>query len=120
MFKMLIKLPKVGPTTALNICGEITLKDLYEMVTTKNLDKFKGIKGVGPKVATQIIQNLENKGLIKPIQEEEIEAYKNVNYVKEALKSLGFLEKQFKEHLKDIKEEDSLEDSIRSIIQKIK
>ena len=30
MFKMLIKLPKVGPTTALNICGEITLKDLYE------------------------------------------------------------------------------------------
>lgn len=120
MFKMLIKLPKIGPTTALNICGEITLKDLYEMVTTKNLDKFKGIKGVGPKVATQIIQNLENKGLIKPIEEKEIETYKNVNYVKEALKSLGFLEKQFKEYLKDIKEEDSLEDSIRSIIQKIK
>ena len=40
--------------------------------------------------------------------------------LKIALMILGFLEKQFKEHLKDIKEEDSLEDSIRSIIQKIK
>ncbi len=120
MFKMLIKLPKIGPTTALNVCGELTLKDLHEMVTTKNLDKFKGIKGVGPKVALQIIQNLENKGLILPIKDEELKDYKNINFVKEALKGLGFQEKQFKDFLMDIKEEDAIEDSIRTILQKIK
>lgn len=120
LFKMLIKLPKVGPVTALNICGELSLKDLHEMVTSKNLDKFKGIKGVGPKVALQIIQNLENKGLILPILDDEVENYKNTTYVKEALKGLGFDEKQFKEFLKDIKDEDSIEDSIRAIILKIK
>ena len=52
--------------------------------------------------------------------EYEKEAYKKENELfYEFLKSCN-AEKQFKEYLKDIKEEDSLEDSIRSIIQKIK
>lgn len=120
LFKMLIKIPKVGHTTALNICSELTIQDLYEIITNKDLTKFKKIKGLGAKSAFNIVMHLENKKIILPIENEEIINYSKKNIVIEGLKNLGFIEKQYKELLNILEEQLSVEDNIKKIILKIK
>lgn len=120
LFKMLIKIPKVGHTTALNICGELTIQDLYEIVTNKDLNKFKQIKGLGSKSASNIVMHLEAKKIILPIKEDEVINYSKKKTVIEGLKNLGFVEKQFKDLLVLLDESLSIEENIKKIILKIK
>lgn len=120
LFKLLTKVPKVGHSTALSICGEISIKDLYEIITTKDISKMKKIKGLGEKTCLNIVSYLQNSKLIIPIQQIEIESYKELDTIKSALQNLGFVEKQYKHLLKEINVKDNVEDNIKYIIKKIK
>lgn len=120
LFKLLTKVPKVGNTTALNICGEISIKDLYDIVTTKDIQKMKKVKGLGEKTCLNIISYLQNNKLILPITNEEVTCYKEIDTIKSGLNNLGFVEKQYKEFLKEIDCNLSIEENIKLIIKKIK
>lgn len=120
LFKLLTKVPKVGYSTALNICGEISIKDLYDIVSSKDISKMKKIKGLGEKTCLNIVSYLQNNKIILPIKDEEISCYQEIETIKSGLNSLGFSEKQYKNLLKEIDCNLSIEDNIKNIIKKIK
>lgn len=120
LFKTLIKVPKVGHTTALSITGEFSYKDLYEIVTNKDAKELSKVKGLGLKSATNIISHLENNDIITPIKEDELKDDNFINSIKKALETLGFSLKDYKDLLSNINKDLTLEENVKNIIKGIK
>lgn len=119
LFKILTRVPRVGSTTAMSVCGNLSMKDLYEMITTKDLSKAKGIKGLGEKTILNIITYLENNKILIPIEDSEAKVYSKKNVIITCLIELGFKENQFKDILNQIDENISIEDNVTKLIKLI-
>ncbi len=96
MFKLLINVNGVGPSTARMVLSTLTSKEFHEAVITDNVNVIKSVKGIGPKSAQRIIIELKDK-LDKNLDINNL-SFKLDNKIKEealnALEVLGFSKKQ--------------------------
>ncbi|MFV0531146.1 MAG: Holliday junction branch migration protein RuvA [Flavobacteriales bacterium] len=96
MFKLLINVNGVGPSTARMVLSTLTSKEFQEAVITNDVNVIKSVKGIGPKSAQRIIIELKDKlnkdldvnNLSLPIENKIKEEALN------ALEILGFTKKQ--------------------------
>jgi len=59
LFKQLIKLPKIGCSTAITIMSGLTEQEILKGITDKDVKLFGAIKGIGPKTAKTIVEDFK-------------------------------------------------------------
>ena len=92
-FLLLLRVPRVGPQVALAILSQYPPAILMQYIRQKDDKALSRIKGVGPKLAQQIILELSGK---LPAGEAVAPAYQEA---RSALLSLGFSAKEADERL---------------------
>lgn len=114
LFRQLLKVPGVGPKTALLVIDSATLSDINEAILEGDITFFTRVKGLGKKAAQKIILELKNT-LVELEQSDE--AHRDIY---EALTSLRFSRSEIsaaiKEHdLSNLKSEEA----IRLVLQSL-
>ncbi|MHC4839353.1 MAG: Holliday junction branch migration protein RuvA [Planctomycetota bacterium] len=61
LFKALITVKGIGPTTAINILCVVDPPELIQLIATSDVGGLKKFKGVGPKSAERIVTELRDK-----------------------------------------------------------
>ncbi len=95
-FELLITIPGIGPKSALTILGVSSVDALSSAVATGDTAYLTKISGIGRKTAEKIV--LELRG--KTGSESESAHFKEESDVMEALKSLGYNEREIRDVLK--------------------
>ena len=110
-FEMLITISGIGPKTALGILNVATVETLISAISSKDTSYLTKVSGIGQKNAEKIILELKNK--ITDIDTGNLNIKGDVDVI-EALKTLGYSNKQSVEALKKV------DKSITDIGEKIK
>jgi len=96
LFRSLISVSGVGPTTAQIILSTYTTEEIINHITTADVKAIQGVKGIGAKTAQRIIIDLKDK-VAKGIPTSDLLFDKIDNTIKEealsALLALGFAKK---------------------------
>ena len=96
LFRSLISVSGVGPTTAQIILSTYTTEEIINHITTADVNSIQSVKGIGAKTAQRIIIDLKDK-VAKGIPTSDILFDKIDNTIKEealsALLALGFAKK---------------------------
>ncbi|MEE9312871.1 MAG: Holliday junction branch migration protein RuvA [Planctomycetota bacterium] len=61
LFKALITVKGIGPTTAINILCVVNPPEMIQLISTSDVAGLKRFKGVGPKSAERIVTELRDK-----------------------------------------------------------
>lgn len=106
-FKKLISVSGVGSKVALGIISNISVEDMCTAIITENVLALKAIPGIGPKMASKIIFELKDK----IANEDVITVSKSKNTVAineaiNAMKVLGYSEKELSNCIGDMDLED--------------
>ncbi len=124
MFKLLVNVNGVGPSTARMILSTLTPREFQEAVVTNQVDTIKSVKGIGPKSAQRIIIELKDK-LNKDLDINNL-SIPTENKIKEealnALEVLGFTKKQVEKVIDGFLKENpaiSVEELIKQTLKKI-
>jgi holliday junction DNA helicase RuvA len=67
IFRQLLKVPGVGPKTALSVIESSPLDSVKNAIITSDLSFFTSVKGVGKKAAQKIILELKNELIDDPV-----------------------------------------------------
>ncbi|MFV0237281.1 MAG: Holliday junction branch migration protein RuvA [Flavobacteriales bacterium] len=124
MFKLLVNVNGVGPSTARMVLSTLTPKEFQEAVITDDLNVIKSVKGIGPKSAQRIIIELKDK-LDKNLDINNI-SLPAENKIKEealnALEVLGFHKRQVEKIIEGFLKMNStisVEELIKQTLKKI-
>ncbi len=98
-FEMLITISGIGPKTALGILNVATVEILISAISSKDTSYLTKVSGIGQKNAEKIILELKNK--ITDIDTDNLNIKGDVDVI-EALKTLGYSNKQSVEALKKV------------------
>ena len=98
-FEMLITISGIGPKTALGILNVATVEILTSAISTKDTSYLTKVSGIGQKNAEKIILELKNK--ITNIDSNNSNVKNDIDVI-EALKTLGYSNKQSVEALKKV------------------
>jgi Holliday junction DNA helicase RuvA len=104
LFELLITISGIGPKTALGIMNISSPQTLRRAVSSGDLAYLTKVSGIGRKLAEKIILELREK--LSAYGEEEHQDLKGETDALEALKSLGYSERDARESLKKIAGED--------------
>ena len=115
-FLMLISVQGIGPKTALSILKGSNPSRLIDAIRNGEVSYIENIKGVSNKLALQIVIELRGKLETLRIKEESVKHLK----IKQALKALGFKNKEIEPVLSNIdltnlSEELALKEALRSL-----
>lgn len=99
LFELLLTVSGVGPKSALAILGVAGIKSIEEAVTTRDTSSLTKISGIGKKIAEKIVVELSGKLASDRRGEKSVD--ENVD-VFEALKSLGYRERDIQETIKKL------------------
>ena len=113
MFKKLINVNGIGPKTATSILSNIDPNTLSYLIKQKDIKTLKKYPGIGNK-AEAIVISLYSK--IKDSFKVDLFRYKNVF---EALKSLGYKEKNVSDIIYSLKDGLSDEEALKEAIRRI-
>ena len=96
-FEKLLRVPGIGPKSALSVLSAAPLDILSNAIRSENLGYLTKISGIGKKTAEKIILELKDKTLTEStlILGDELDAL-------EALKALGYSQEEAREALKKI------------------
>jgi Holliday junction DNA helicase RuvA len=101
IFELLITVSGVGPKSGLAILSVAGAKAIEQAVSTGNTSSLVKISGIGKKTAEKIVLELSGKistGESGSISNDDIDVF-------EALKSLGYREREIQEIIKDMPED---------------
>jgi Holliday junction DNA helicase RuvA len=101
IFELLITVSGIGPKSALGIIGVAGMKAIEEAVSTGDTSSLTKISGVGKKTAEKIV--LELSGKLKSSSKRGRGSSEDID-VFEALKSLGYRERDIQETIKNLPE----------------
>ena len=121
LFKMLISVSGVGSNTARMMLSSLTADELREAIISSDVNKIKGVKGIGLKTAQRIILELKDKVVKGSGNNPVISAITAENTIREeamsALVLLGFSKQTVEKTLGSlIKSEPDI--SLESLIKK--
>lgn len=117
LFNKLISVKGIGPKTALGALREISVESFLEAIYLNDTKRLTKLPGIGPKAAMQIILDL--KGTLKFDTAKKLN--KNKEEAREALKALGFKNKDVVDVLSSIENENlSSEIYIKEALKKFK
>ncbi len=103
-FELLISISGIGPKSALSILNITTLESLRQAVSSEDTTHLTRISGIGRKTAERIV--IELRGKLDGFEfEVDIPSFKEEVDVLEALKSLGYSQKESQDALKSIPKE---------------
>lgn len=116
LFKLLLSVSGVGPTTALAICN-LGASKITEAVQQANVSFFTKAPRVGKKLGQKIIIELTSKlGSLKELDLQPLSSAQSE--AQEALLSLGFSEVHISETLRDLPEEiTTVEAMVKYVLQ---
>lgn len=99
VFELLITVSGVGPKSALAILGVAGVKSIENAVSSKDTSFLTKVSGVGKKTAEKIVLELDGKLVASTesggSRNEDVDVY-------EALKSLGYRERDIQETIKNL------------------
>jgi Holliday junction DNA helicase RuvA len=98
-FELLISISGIGPKTALGILNVSSVGNIRKAVSTGDTSHLTKVSGIGKKLADKIV--LELKGKFGAEERDNISLRDEVDAV-EALKALGFNQREAREALKDV------------------
>ncbi|WP_369048015.1 Holliday junction branch migration protein RuvA [Tenacibaculum sp. UWU-22] len=96
IFKLLISVSGVGPTTARTMLSSMTGDEIQQAIASENVAVIQSAKGIGAKTAQRVIVDLKDK-ILKTFAIDEVSAVKSNTNKEEALSALevlGFNKKQ--------------------------
>ena len=102
-FEMLIGISGIGPKSAMSILSAAPIETLRAAVSSGDPTHLTSISGIGKKNAEKIV--LELKGKLVFTSDEMTGVMKDESDVVEALKSLGYSQKEARDALKRIPKE---------------
>lgn len=122
LFVSLLSVRGVGPRAALKILSETHYQAFIRAVREKDLDFLKRIKGVGPKMAQQILLDLKSKIENLSFSTESVDGLASSHIRQsalEALKVLQYREKEAGKILDSILQSDSVEtpETVEELVQ---
>lgn len=94
LFRQLLKVPGIGPKTALSITESAPLDNLRTAIVAGDLTFFTSVKGVGKKAAQKIILELKNQLVDDP------QASSSHRHIYEALSALRFTNQEISQAIK--------------------
>ena len=90
IFKQLISISGIGPSTARTILSSISPKEIQDAVWSEDVERIKSIKGIGLKTAQRLIIELKDK--VELFDKKDIDlSGENVDIKQEALLALSVL-----------------------------
>lgn len=115
LFIKLISVSGIGPKGALSILGSVDIQGFVSAIERED-DKFlTSFSGVGKKTARQIILDLKGKlnfsfSIVPDSEDSEKDKldYKVIDEAQEALKSLGYTDKEIKSVIPELKKQTNL------------
>ena len=96
VFRLLISVSGVGPSTARTMLSSMTSKEIQQAIASGNVAVIQSAKGIGAKTAQRIIVDLKDK-ILKTFDMDEVsvsESNTNKEEALSALEVLGFTKKQ--------------------------
>ena len=96
VFKLLISVSGVGPSTARTMLSSMTTEDIQQAIASENVRVIQSVKGIGAKTAQRVIVDLKDK-MLKTFDLDEVSIAKDNTNKEEALSALevlGFARKQ--------------------------
>jgi Holliday junction DNA helicase RuvA len=95
IFKLLISVSGVGPSTAMIMLSSMNTEEIQISIASENVEKIKSVKGIGVKTAQRVIVDLKDKILKTYDITEELSLSNNTikNEALSALEVLGFTRK---------------------------
>jgi Holliday junction DNA helicase RuvA len=99
-FKLLISISGIGPKTALGILSATTISTIRRSVVKNDTGYLTKISGIGKKLAEKLVHELKDK--IEAGAEDGAGPLQDESDVLEALKSLGYQEREIREVLKKL------------------
>lgn len=104
-FELLITISGIGPRSALNILNIVSPKTLRQAVSSGDTSYLTKVSGIGKKIAEKIV--IELKGKFEAEEGEQAgEHLRGDSDALEALRSLGYSEREVREVLKKIPEDE--------------
>lgn len=102
-FEMLISISGIGPKTAISILSIANIPTLKKAVIAGDPTYLTKVSGIGKRNAEKIVMELKNKLVIS--EEEEQDALRDEGDSLEALKAIGYGEKEARDALKKVPED---------------
>jgi holliday junction DNA helicase RuvA len=102
MFEHLIKLPKIGPKTAIQILSQVDLPTLKKAVQTNDPSYLSKMSGIGKKSAEKIVAGLSDIFDADDYIDTDVSENTTDTDVIEALLTLGYSERDAREAVKKI------------------
>ncbi|MEI8338042.1 MAG: Holliday junction branch migration protein RuvA [bacterium] len=96
-FNLLLGISGIGPKSALNILNVATISDLKKAVSSSDTSHLIKVSGLSKKIAEKIVLELKGK-----FSDDETVSLKSEVEAIEALKALGYTQKEAREALKSI------------------
>jgi Holliday junction DNA helicase RuvA len=96
IFKLLISVSGVGPSTAITMLSSMNSEEIQHAIASEDVEKIKSVKGIGIKTAQRVIVDLKDKILKTYDISEELSISNNTikNEALSALEVLGFTRKK--------------------------
>ena len=96
IFKLLISVSGVGPSTAITMLSSMNTNEIQHAIASEDVEKIKSVKGIGIKTAQRVIVDLQDKILKTYDLSEELSIPNNTikNEALSALEVLGFTRKK--------------------------
>lgn len=117
MFRELIKVNGVGPKVALAILSHLSVVELKNCIDNEDDVTLAKTPGIGKKTSQKLIIELKSKIEKLSFGDDDNITTNNSSQAKEALKALGFKDKECEKLLKDADDNLSTEELIRFALQ---
>lgn len=122
LFKLLITVNGVGPSTARMVLSSFSPDDITSAIISGNVSLLKSVKGVGPKTAQRIVIDLQDKMGKVSLQTgggmKQSGSYQSFEEALKALQALGFARNQAEKALLSVTNNNTVTLSIEDMIKK--
>jgi Holliday junction DNA helicase RuvA len=116
LFSRLLKVPSVGPKTALVILSQNSVSAIEEAVEKQNIDFFLAIKGLAKKTAQKVVIELRSQFKALAAEKEQTERQEMEEFY-EVLGSMGFSSSEIRQTAKKINKKESLDNQIKQALR---